>query len=70
MRKGKWATAALSCWQRCTIHMMRNVLSHVSHGDKRAVMAMYHTLLAEPTRAEAQRQRATMLSAIKRRCGK
>lgn len=57
-------------WQRCTIHVMRNLLSHVSHRDKRAVAALARTVLAQPTIADAQRQLAAVLPELERRWGK
>lgn len=59
-----------SSWQRCTIHVMRNVLSHISHRDKRAVAALCRTILAQTTHADAQRQLAVVLPDLERRWGK
>lgn len=59
-----------SSWQRCTIHVMRNVLSHISHRDKRAVAALCRTILAQTTHADAQRQLAAVLPDLERRWGK
>ena len=44
-----------SSWQRRTIHVIRNVLSHISHRDKRAVAARCRTMVAQTTRADARR---------------
>ncbi len=59
-----------SSWQRCTIHVMRNVLSHISHRDKRAVAALCRTILAQTTHADAQRQLAAVLPDLERHWGK
>jgi len=59
-----------SSWQRCTMHVMRNVLRHISHRDKRAVAALCRTMLAQTTRADAQRQLVTVLPNLERRWGK
>ena len=59
-----------SSWQRCTIHVMRNLLSHVSHRDKRGAAALSHTVLAQSKLAEAQRQLAVVLPELERRWGK
>lgn len=64
------ATLVGSSWQRCTIHVMRNLLSHVSHRDKRAVAALARTVLAQPTIADAQRQLSAVLPELERRWGK
>jgi putative transposase len=59
-----------SSWQRCTIHVTRNLLSHVSHRDKRGAAALSHTVLAQSKLAEAQRQLAAVLPELERRWGK
>ena len=43
-------------WQRCRVHFMRNVLSHVPQGDKSVVAAALRTIFAQPNRAAAGQQ--------------
>jgi transposase-like protein len=37
-------------WQRCRVHFMRNLLSHVPRGDQSIVTAALRTIYAQPTR--------------------
>ena len=47
----------LSCtWQRCRVHLMRNLLSYVLKGKKELVAATVRTAFAQPTQEEARRQ--------------
>ena len=41
-------------WQRCRVHLMRNVLSSISKGQKELVAASVRTAFAQPTQAEAK----------------
>jgi transposase-like protein len=59
-----------SSWQRCAVHVMRNVLNHVAHRDKRTVSAACKTVLAQTTYPEAQHQFREVVSEIERRWGK
>ena len=47
----------LSCsWQRCRVHLMRNLLAHVQKGKKDLVAATIRTTFAQPTQDEAVKQ--------------
>jgi len=47
----------LSCsWQRCRVHLMRNLLAHVQKGKKDVVAATIKTAFAQPTQEEAIKQ--------------
>lgn len=59
-----------SSWQRCAVHVMRNVLGHIAHRDKRTVAALCRTVLAQPTVTEAKRQLAEVLPVVEKRWGK
>jgi putative transposase len=43
-------------WQRCKVHLMRNVLAHVAHKHKAAVAADLSSIFAQPTRELAERR--------------
>jgi putative transposase len=51
-------------WQRCRVHFMRNVLSHVPHGDKSMVAAALRTIFAQPDRTAAGQQLAEVVQAM------
>ena len=43
-------------WQRCRVHLMRNLLAHVQKGKKELVAATIRTAFAQPTQDEAKTQ--------------
>lgn len=43
-------------WQRCRVHFMRNLLSHIPRGDQAMVAAALRTIFAQPDQAAAHRQ--------------
>jgi len=45
-----------SSWQRCRVHLMRNVLSHVPQADKSMVAAVVRTIFEQPDQQAAQQQ--------------
>jgi transposase-like protein len=45
-------------WQRCRVHLMRNLLAHIPHADKSVVAALLRTIFAQPSRAAAGQQLA------------
>jgi transposase-like protein len=45
-------------WQRCQVHVMRNLLSHSPSKERAAVAAAAKLIFAAPDRAEAQRRHA------------
>jgi putative transposase len=45
-----------SAWQRCRVHFMRNLLSHVPRGDQSIVAAALRTIYAQPSQQAAVRQ--------------
>ena len=55
----KAAVAAVltgAAWQRCRVHVMRNVLSYVPRGDKSLVSAALRTIFSQPTEEAAKQQ--------------
>ena len=54
-------------WQRCRVHTMRNILSHVQQRDKSMVAAAIRTIFAQPSLAEARRQLAEVLPTLEGR---
>jgi len=54
-------------WQRCRVHFMRNLLAHVSRGDKSVVAAALRTIFAQPNRQAAGIQVAEVVQAMQRR---
>ena len=43
-------------WQRCRVHFMRNILSHIPRGDQAMVAAALRTIFAQPDQGSAHRQ--------------
>jgi len=43
-------------WQRCRVHFMRNLLSHIPRGDQAMVAAALRTIFAQPDQDAARRQ--------------
>jgi len=54
--KNAIARRLMCSWQRCRVHLMRNLLSHVPKGKKELVAATVRTAFAQPTQDEAIRQ--------------
>jgi len=54
-------------WQRCRVHFMRNVLSHVPQGDKSMVATALRTIFAQPDRVAAGQQLAEVVHAMSTR---
>lgn len=54
-------------WQRCRVHLMRNVLAHVPKGDKSMVAAAMRTIFAQPHRQAAGQQLAEVVQAMRPR---
>jgi len=55
--KGAIATVLLgSAWQRCKIHFLRNVLSHIPRAHADMVLAVIRTIFAQPDAASARVQ--------------
>ena len=56
----------LSCtWQRCRVHLMRNLLSYVPKGKKELVAATIRTAFAQPTQEEARTQWRTVADTLR-----
>lgn len=45
-----------TAWQRCRVHLMRNVLAHVTRADRSMVAAALRTIFAQPDREAAGEQ--------------
>lgn len=54
-------------WQRCRVHFMRNLLSHVPRGDQSIVAAALRTIFAQPNRQAAARQLQAVYEAMQSR---
>jgi transposase-like protein len=54
-------------WQRCRVHLMRNLLAHVPRGDKSMVAAALRTIFAQPDRQAAGAQLAEVVKAMRPR---
>lgn len=57
-------------WQRCRVHTLRNILSHVPRGQQAMVAATVRTVFAQPTQAEARRQLAQVVKLLRDKCAK
>lgn len=45
-----------SGWQRCRVHLMRNILAHVPRGQAEMVAAFVRTIFAQPNAEQTRRQ--------------
>jgi transposase-like protein len=55
------AVLAGAAWQRCRVHVMRNVLAHIPRGDKGVVAVAIRTIFAQPHREAARQQLAEVV---------
>jgi putative transposase len=55
------AVMAGAAWQRCRVHVMRNVLAHVPRGDKGVVAVAIRTIFAQPQQEAARQQLAEVV---------
>ena len=51
-------------WQRCRVHFMRNLLSHIPRGDQSIVAAALRTIYAQPNQEAARRQLRAVYDAM------
>jgi transposase-like protein len=51
-------------WQRCRVHFMRNLLSHVPRGDQAMMAAALRTIFAQPDQTAAHRQLTAVYDAM------
>lgn len=54
-------------WQRCRVHFMRNLLSHIPRVDQAVVAAALRTIFAQPDQAAARRQLEAVYEAMCKR---
>jgi len=54
-------------WQRCRVHFMRNVLSHIPKANKSVVAAALRTIFAQSDRSSAGEQLAEVVGALRPR---
>lgn len=55
-----------SAWQRCRVHLMRNILSHVPRGQAEMVAAFVRTIFAQPDADAARRQLREVATRLER----
>jgi len=55
-------------WQRCRVHTLRNILSHVPRGQQAMVAATVRTLFAQPSQAEARKQLGQVVKLLRDKC--
>jgi putative transposase len=51
-------------WQRCRVHLMRNVLAHIPKGSKSVVAAALRTIFAQPDQQAARQQLGEVVQAM------
>ena len=61
------AVLAGTAWQRCRVHFMRNVLTHVRKADNSMVAAAIRTIFAQPDQEAARQQLAEVVAVMKPR---
>jgi putative transposase len=55
-----------SAWQRCRVHLLRNILSHVPRGQAEMVAAFVRTIFAQPDADTARRQLREVAARLER----
>jgi putative transposase len=55
-----------SAWQRCRVHLLRNVLAHVPRGQAEMVAAFVRTIFAQPNAEQARRQLREVATRLER----
>jgi len=58
------AVLAGAGWQRCRVHLMRNVLSHVPKGDKSLVSMALRMIFSQPNQKAARQQLAEVVAGM------
>jgi transposase-like protein len=64
LRKAVAAVLTGASWQRCRVHLMRNVLSHVPRGDKSLVGMALRMIFSQPSQEAARQQLAEVVSGM------
>lgn len=59
-----------STWQRCRVHTMRSILTHVPKAHQAMALAVIKTIFAQPTQAEAREHLGEVVKQLSKRCGK
>lgn len=67
LRKAIESTFGGASWQRCTIHLSRNLAAQVSHRHQGEIAALLKLILASSTIDEAREQLRTVLGILQRR---
>lgn len=57
-------------WQRCRVHTMRALLTHVPKSQQSMVLAAVKTIFAQPSREDARRQLDEVVKALRAKCPK
>jgi len=67
LKEALGAVLAGATWQRCRVHLMRNVLAHVPKGDKAMVAVAIRTVFAQPSQEAARQQLAEVVRVMEPR---
>ena len=59
-----------SSWQRCRVHTLRNILSHVPRGQQAVIAATVRTIFVQPSQAEAKKQLGQVVKLLRDKCEK
>jgi len=57
-------------WQRCRVHTMRSLLTHVPKSQQSMVLAAVKTIFVQPSQAEARRKLKEVAQALEKGCPK
>ena len=57
-------------WQRCRVHTMRSLLTHVPKSQQSIVLAAVKTIFVQPSQAEAHRKLKEVAQALEKSCPK
>ncbi|MGE5483842.1 MAG: IS256 family transposase [Ignavibacteriales bacterium] len=67
LKKAIGTVLAGATWQRCTVHFMRNILSHVPKGSQSMVAASVRTVFAQLDQTSARAQLAQIARVLEKR---
>lgn len=57
-------------WQRCRVHTMRSLLTHIPKSQQSIVLAAVKTIFVQPSQAEAHRKLKEVAQALEKSCPK
>ncbi len=68
LRQGIAKVLEGATWQRCRVHTLRSILTHVPREQQAMVLAAIKTIFAQPSQEDAQRQLREVSKALRKKC--